>query len=70
MQIVLGLCIPAVWLWGISLAVIVREYFSDVMYMDFSMFITIAPLIFPAISLAVTVVLLRTMLVIKHRDRG
>jgi|TARA_R100000900_G_C3219713_1_gene140544 hypothetical protein len=66
MRLLLGLCIPAVWLWGIALAVIVREYFNDVMFADFSTFIIGATLIFPAISLAVTIVLVKTIQVISR----
>tara|TARA_R100001143_G_C3349415_1_gene128647 strand:- start:1438 stop:1635 length:198 start_codon:yes stop_codon:yes gene_type:complete len=65
MKFVLALCIPAVWLWGITLAVIVREYFGSVLYQDFSLFITGATLLFPMIALAVTVVLVHTIKAIR-----
>mgnify|MGYP006255777117 CR=1 FL=1 len=65
MKFVLALCIPAVWLWGITLAVIVREYFGSVLYQDFSTFIMGATLLFPMIALAVTVVLVHTIKAIR-----
>jgi len=64
MRLVLALCIPAVWLWAIALAVIVREYFDSVFYQDFSLFITGATLLFPMIAVAITVVLVHTIKVI------
>tara|TARA_R100001244_G_scaffold100539_1_gene75037 strand:- start:344 stop:541 length:198 start_codon:yes stop_codon:yes gene_type:complete len=65
MKFVLALCIPAVWVWGITLAVIVREYFGSVLYQDFSTFIMGATLLFPMIALAVTVVLVHTIKAIR-----
>jgi len=65
MKFVLALCIPAVWLWGITLAVIVREYFDRVFYQDFSTFIMGATLLFPMIALAITVVLVHTIKTIR-----
>ena len=65
MKFVLALCIPAVWLWGITLAVIVREYFGSFLYQDFSLFITGATLLFPMIALAITVVLVHTIKTIR-----
>ena len=65
MKFVLALCIPAVWLWGITLAVIVREYFGSVLYQDFSTFIMGATLLFPMIALAITVVLVHTIKTIR-----
>ena len=65
MKFVLALCIPAVWLWGITLAVIVREYFGSVHFQDFSLFITGATLLFPMIALAMTVVLVHTIKTIR-----
>ena len=65
MKYLLALCIPAVWLWGITLAVIVREYFGSVLYQDFSTFIMGATLLFPMIALAVTVVLVHKIKAIR-----
>ena len=65
MKFVLALCIPAVWLWGITLAVIVREYFGSVHFQDFSTFIMGATLLFPMIALAITVVLVHTIKTIR-----
>jgi len=65
MKFVLALCIPAVWVWGITLAVIVREYFGSVLYQDFSTFIMGATLLFPMIALAITVVLVHTIKTIR-----
>tara|TARA_R110002051_G_scaffold27602_2_gene66223 strand:- start:357 stop:569 length:213 start_codon:yes stop_codon:yes gene_type:complete len=70
MKYLLGLCIFAVGLCGITLAVLVREHFSDVMYKDFSMFITSATLFFPVLAVAVIVLLIKTIQVINSKDRG
>ena len=70
MKYLLGLCIPAVGLWGITLAVLVREHFSYVMYKDFSMFITSATLFFPVLAVAIIVLLIKTIQVINSKDRG
>tara|TARA_R100001369_G_scaffold11468_1_gene24965 strand:+ start:2004 stop:2270 length:267 start_codon:yes stop_codon:yes gene_type:complete len=68
MKILLGLCIPAVWLWGIAMAVIVREYFSDVLFADFSTFIAGVTLLFPVLSFAITVILIKTIQVINNNE--
>ena len=65
MKYLLALCIPAVWIWGITLAIIIREYFNDVIFKDFSLFIVGATILFPAISFAVTVILVQTIITIR-----
>ena len=34
MRIFLALCIPAVWVWAITLSVVVRSYFNHDLYQD------------------------------------
>jgi len=35
MRILLALCIPAIWVWAITLSMIVRSYFDYALYQDY-----------------------------------
>ena len=61
MKYLLLLAIPPIWWWGITLSLLVRDYFDQEIYQGFSSFIVCATLLFPAIAFCATMVILLTV---------
>jgi len=58
MKYLLLLVIPPIWWWGITLSLLVRDYFDQEIYQGFSMFIFGATLLFPTIAFCATMMII------------
>jgi|10_taG_2_1085330.scaffolds.fasta_scaffold159145_3 hypothetical protein len=61
MRILLALCIPAIWVWAITLSMIVRSYFDYALYQDYRSITMMMELLFPIIAVGCTYILWKTI---------
>ena len=61
MRIFLALCIPAIWVWAITLSVVVRSYFNHDLYQDYRSITMMMELLFPILAVGCTYILWKTI---------